>query len=250
MVTRVRAPLILCVLAIASLTLSLARGARAREASSTPDPMTLDIPGFGEAFYYMPRTKARRPILLYLHGRGGNAFEDCRKWARVARQFGWVVCPEAPAPGDNGGHTWNNDAVTAKRIVDATVAALHEQYKGRLRVHGNVLIGFSEGAFLVQQIGLRDPGHWSRWLILAGNDRYWFGDAPQLLEQNRSKIRRVYLLTGENDEVAENTKRAGQMLKSARIPVRVRIAPGLGHEVPTDRMISNYRRPLRWLIRG
>lgn len=212
--------------------------------------MTLDIPGFGEAFYYMPRTKARRPILLYLHGRGGNAFEDCRKWARVARQFGWIVCPEAPAPGDNGGHTWNNDAVTAKKIVDATVAALHEQYKGRLRLRGNVLIGFSEGAFLAQQIGLRDPGHWSRWLILAGNDRYWYGDAPQLLEQNRTKIRRVYLLTGENDEVAENTKRAGQMLKSARIPVRVRIAPGLGHEVPTDRMITNYRRPLRWLIRG
>jgi predicted esterase len=246
----VRFSLILCVVAVASLFLCISRPAHARQSTSTPDPETLDIPGFGEAFYYKPRAKARRPILLYLHGRGGNAFEDCRKWARVARQFGWIVCPEAPALGDNGGHTWNNDAVTAKKIVDATVAALREQYKGRLRARGNILIGFSEGAFLAQQIGLRDPAHWSRWLILAGNDRYWYGDAPQLLEQNRSKIRRVYLLTGENDDVAENTKRAGQMLKSARIPVRVRIAPGLGHEVPSDRMITNYRRPLRWLIRG
>ena len=40
------------------------------------------------------------------------------------------------------------------------------------------------------------------------------------------------------------------MLKGARIRVRVKIAPGLGHEVPGDRMITNYRRPLRWLIRG
>ena len=68
-----------------------------------------------------------------------------------------------------------------------------------------------------------------------------------MLEQNRAKIRRVYLFTGENDEVAENTKRVGEMLKEAHIRVRVKIVPGLGHEVPADRMITNYRRPLRWL---
>jgi predicted esterase len=236
--------------AAAATVLLFSTGARARAGANTPDPMTIDVPGYGEAYYYKPRTRARRPILLYLHGRGGSAFEDCRKWARVARQFGWIVCPEAPASGENGGRTWNNDAPTAKKIVDATVAALMERYKGRIRTRGDVLIGFSEGAFVAQQIGLRDPAHWSRWLILAANDRYWYGDAPQLLEQNRSKIRRVYLFTGENDDVAENTKRAGEMLKSARIPVRVRIAPGLGHEIPADRMITNYRRPLRWLIRG
>ena len=95
---------------------------------------------------------------------------------------------------------------------------------------------------------LRDPKHWNRWLILAANDHYWWGDAPQLLEQNREKIRRVFLFTGEDDQVAENTKRAAEMLKDAHIRVRVKIVPGLGHEVPADRMITNYRRPLRWLV--
>jgi predicted esterase len=232
------------------ITLTSTRRVGAREARPAPDPMTIDVPGFGQAHYYKPRTKAKRPVLLYLHGRGGNAFEDCRKWARVARQFGWIVCPEGPSITDSGGRTWNNDAETAKRIVDATLEALRAEYKGRLRRRGNVLIGFSEGAFVAQQIGLRDPAHWSRWLILAANDQYWFGDAPQLLEHNRAKIRRVVLFTGENDGVVENTRRAGEMLKSARIPVRIRIIPGLGHEVPADRMITNYRRPLRWLIRG
>jgi predicted esterase len=173
--------------------------------------------------------------------------EDCRKWARVARQFGWVVCPQGPSGTDSGGRTWNNDADSAKRIIDATVAALKQQYKGRVRTHGDILIGFSEGAYIAQQVGLRDPSHWNRWLILAANDKYWWGDAPQLLDQNRSKIRRVYLFTGENDQVAENTKRAGEMLKDAHIRVKVKIVPGLGHEVPADRMITNYRRPLRWL---
>jgi predicted esterase len=196
----------------------------------------------------MPRSKSRRPVLLYLHGRNGNVFEDCRKWARVARQFGWVVCPQGPAATEAGGRTWNNDADSARRIVDATLEALREKYKGRLKLRGNILIGFSEGAFIAQQVGLRDPVHFNRWLILAANDRYWFGDATQMLDQNASKIRRVYLFTGENDQVAENTKRAAEMLKTAHVRVRVKIVPGLGHEVPADRMITNYRRPLRWLI--
>ncbi|MGO9839188.1 MAG: alpha/beta hydrolase [Polyangiaceae bacterium] len=234
---------------LASIALFLcARRSEARGGESTPDPTLLEVAGYPDAYFYKPRTKSQRPVLLYIHGRGGNAFEDCRKWARVARRFGWIVCPEGPSAGDSGGRTWNNDPDTAKRIIDATVSALRARFKGRVRARGNILIGFSEGAFIAQQVGVRDPVHWNRWLILAANDRYWSGDAPQLLEQNRSKIRRVYLYTGENDQVAENTKRAGDMLKTARIPVRVRIVPGLGHEVPEDRMITNYRRPLRWLV--
>jgi predicted esterase len=239
-------------LAFAVLVVALAalfpRAALAHEAPTAPDPMVLEVPGFPDAYYVKPRTKARRPVILYLHGRGGNAFEDCRKWARVARIFGWVVCPQGPTVTDTGGHTWNNDPEAAKRIVDATLAALSDQYKGRIKTRGNILIGFSEGAFVAQQIGMRDPVHFSRWLILAANDRYWFGDAPQLLDQNHSKIRRVFLFTGENDGVVENTRRAGEMLKTAHIRVKVKIAPGIGHEVPSDAMITNYRRPLRWLV--
>jgi predicted esterase len=234
-------------LAVLGAVVLYGRVAGAKEETGTPDPMTLDVPGFGDAYYYKPRSKSVRPILMYLHGRGGNAMEDCRKWARVARQFGWVVCPQGPSGTDSGGRTWNNDADSAKKIIDATVAALKAEYKGRVRSHGDILIGFSEGAYIAQQVGLRDPAHWNRWLILAANDKYWWGDAPQLLDQNHAKIRRVYLFTGENDQVAENTKRAGEMLKDAHIRVRVKIAPGMGHEVPADRMITNYRRPLRWL---
>jgi predicted esterase len=235
-------------LLVALVALLTPRGAMAKEAPTTPDPMVLEVPGFGDAYFYKPRSKARRRVLFYLHGRGGNPFEDCRKWARVARQFGWVVCPQGPSTTDTGGRAWSNDADTARRIVDATFAALSDKFKGRVRARGNVLMGFSEGAFIAQQIGVRDPARWSRWLILAANDRYWYGDAPQLLEQNHSKIRRVFLFTGEDDQVAENTRRAGEMLKTAHIRVKVKIAPGIGHEVPADRMITNYRRPLRWLI--
>src|SRR5579883_3570768 len=109
-------------------SLALAGRAAAKEAASAADPLVLQVPGHSDAYYFEPRGKSRKPILMYLHGRGGNAFEDCRKWARVARQFGWVVCPQGPSETETGGRTWNNDADTARKIVDATVAALRAQY--------------------------------------------------------------------------------------------------------------------------
>ena len=108
-VQRIRFALALALATLGALLLH-ARGADAKEEATSPDPMTLEVPGFADAFYYKPRGKSRKPILMYVHGRGGNAFEDCRKWARVARQFGWVVCPQGPAATDTGGRTWNNDA--------------------------------------------------------------------------------------------------------------------------------------------
>jgi predicted esterase len=221
--------------------------ALAKPAAESADPLRLQVPGHDDAFYYRPKSKAQKPILMYLHGRGGHPMEDCRKWAKVASEFGWVICPQGPIGHDAGGRQWGGiDA--SKQAIDAAVGALRAKYKTRVKTRGNVLIGFSEGAFVAQQVGVHDPDKWNRWLILAANDRYWFGDAPQLLVEHKKKIRRVFLFTGENDQVVQNTLRAGEMLKKESIPVRVQVQPGMGHEVPADRMVLNYRRPLRWLI--
>jgi predicted esterase len=228
------------------------REALAKSVSATTtsaEAQVLEVPGQPSAFYYRPRSRDQKHIIMFLHGRGGNAAEDCRKWARAASLFGWVVCPQGPDDRGGGSRTWANNPVAAKTIIDATVLALKEKFKSKVRTRGNILIGFSEGAFIAMQVGLKDPKVWDRWLILGASDQYWMnGDTKAALEESSKKIRRVYLLTGENDGVAENTKRVGDMLKDAKIPVKVRIMTGMGHEVPSDRMITTYRRPLRWLV--
>lgn len=211
------------------------------------EPLVLDVPGMAPAYYYKPVGKGTRPVLMYLHGRGANPHDDCRKWARVGTAFGWVVCPQGGEDRGGGSRAWANSVDSGQRITDAVVAALRAKYKTRVQTRNNILIGFSEGAFIAQQLGIKEPQKWSRWLILAASDRYWFGDSQKVLEDSRRKIRRVFLLTGEHDGVVENTQRAGEMLRSARVNTRVRIVPGMGHEVPADRMVANYRRPLLWL---
>lgn len=210
-------------------------------------PLKLEVPGRGDAYYFKPRAKGQKPVLMYLHGRGGNPAEDCRKWARVGTQFGWVVCPSGPETSESGGRSWGNGAGYAQQIVDDVIVALREKYKGKVKRRGNILIGFSEGAFVAMQVGLKDQKTWDRWLILGATDQYWQQDLTEAFDPNKRKVRRVYLLTGENDQVAKGTERVGDLLKKHKVPNKVKIVPGLGHEVPADRMISTYRRPLAWL---
>lgn len=222
------------------------RAARAKTAV-IGQPLRLEVKGRPDAYYFKPRVKGMRPILMYLHGRGGNPAEDCRKWARVGTQFGWVVCPSGPETTESGGRTWGNGAGYAQIILDDTIKALRAKYKGKVQLRGNVLIGFSEGAFVAMQVGLKDQRTWSRWLILGATDQYWQQDLTDAFDPKKRKVQRVYLLTGKNDQVAQGTERVGTILRKKKVPVRVKIVPGLGHEVPADRMISTYRRPLLWL---
>jgi predicted esterase len=233
--------------AVVAVLCASTSAALAKSARQVADPLRLEVTGHPDAYYYRAHGKGLRPVVLYLHGRGGNPGEDCRKWAKVATQFGWLVCPQGPEDRGGGARSWSNNTDAAKDILGATIQALRDKYKRRVQLRHNILIGFSEGAFVAMQLGLHDPVSYNRWLILAANDQYWFGDTEATLAEDRKKLRRVYLLTGENDEVAENTERVGEMLRKAKVPTRVKIVPAMGHEIPGDRMITTYRRPLLWL---
>jgi predicted esterase len=257
------APVLLATLAVATPTAAAAKPAKAAHAATAAaprvaktaakpslDPQHLDVPGTAGAYFVPPRGKGLRPVVMYLHGRGGNPEEDCKKWAKVASAYGWVVCPAGPEDRGGGSRGWASSPDAAQKVMDASIAALRGKYKGRVQTRNNILVGFSEGAFIAQQVGLKDPQKWSKWLILAASDKYWLGTSDKDLAAARAKIRRVYLLTGETDGVVENTKSVGKMLQKAHVPVKVNIVKGMGHEVPSDKMVANYKKPLAWLSTG
>jgi predicted esterase len=221
-------------------------GARGSATAAGP-PERLEFPGAGPTFYYTPTERGLKPILLYLHGRGGNPELDCTKWGQVAREFGWIVCPSGPEDRGGGARGWSNNWLSAKTIVDRSVAALREKYGRRVQLRGNTLIGFSEGAFIAMNVGVREPEVFNRWLILAANDSYWGGEGQTELERRYARIKRVYLLTGEQDEVVDSTRRVFDLLDQAGVHVIMRTPEDLAHEIPENRMRRLYRRPLRWL---
>jgi predicted esterase/LysM repeat protein len=209
----------------------------------------LSLPGNQRAFYYEPTGAGRlgmRPILVYLHGRGGHPEEDCKRWAPVARRLGWLVCPSGPSAFGNG-RSWDNNWPVANQITMGAVQALRNRYGRRVQLYGNTLVGFSEGAYAAMNVGVREPHTFNRWLILAASTHYWGGAGLEALESARDRVRRVYLITGEHDEVADATRAVEAWLRKAKVTTRVSFPKDMGHELALDRKPFLYAQALRWL---
>jgi predicted esterase len=212
----------------------------------------IDLPGAAPAYYYEPQGRGRlglRPVLVYLHGRGGHPEADCRRWASLARRYGWLVCPSGPVPyGD--GRAWDNNWPSAHHATMAAINALRDKYGRRVQLWGNTLIGFSEGAYAAMNVGVREPRTFNRWLILAANSKYWGGPGLEALGSAKNRVRRVYLITGEHDGVIEGTHQVEQWLQKAGVPTKVMTPSNMGHEVPLEKKTEMYRSALTWLDNG
>lgn len=213
----------------------------------------LDVPGAPPAYYYTPIGRGRlslRPVLMYLHGRGGHPASDCQRWAPVARRLGWLVCPSGPENRGGGARGWNNNWAAGHNVVMATLHALRKKYGHRVQLYGNTLIGFSEGAYVAMNVGVREPRAFNRWLILAADSDYWGPSGLEALQHGRHRLRRVYLITGKQDGVAESTLKVRSWLRKAGVPVHISRPKSMGHEVELERKRPMYRAALVWLARG
>jgi predicted esterase len=212
----------------------------------------IDLPGAAPAYYYEPAGKGRlglKPVLVYLHGRGGHPEADCRRWAGLARRYGWLVCPSGPVPyGD--GRAWDNNWPSAHHATMAAINALRDKYGRRVQLWGNTLIGFSEGAYAAMNVGVREPRTFNRWLILAANSKYWGGPGLEALGSAKNRVRRVFLITGEHDGVIEGTHQVETWLQKAGVPTRVITPSNMGHETPLEKKTEMYRAALSWLDAG
>ncbi len=212
----------------------------------------IDLPGVGPAYFYQPTGPGRlamRPLYVYMHGRGGNPGHDCRRWAPIVRRLGWLVCPSGPgARGDGRG--WNNNWAVGQRTALAVVKGFRDQFGRRVQLYGNTLIGFSEGAYVTMNVGVREARTFNRLLILAGKTSYWGGPGLEALAKSKSRLRRVYLITGEQDGVIEGTHQLRDILKKHSVPTRISTPADMGHEVALERKQSMYRAALGGLERG
>lgn len=209
----------------------------------------LQLPRGQRAFYYEPvgaGRKAMRPMLIYLHGRGGHPEQDCKRWAPLARRLGWLVCPSGPS-AHGSGRAWDNNWISAHQITMAAVQALRDRYGRRVQLYGNTLMGFSEGAYAAMNVGVREPRTFNRWLILAANTKYWGGPGLEALDTARERVRRVYLITGQHDEVVDGTRQVEAWLRGARVTTRIATPKDMGHELALEKKPFLYEQALRWL---
>jgi LysM repeat protein/predicted esterase len=215
-------------------------------------PETLSVTPTSTVYFYRPLGRGRlglKPVIVYLHGRGNQPALDCQRWAPIARKLGWLVCPSGPEARGSG-RGWQSNWALGQKIVDASIAALRQRFGRRVQLYGNTLIGFSEGAFVAMNIGVREPRVFNRWLILAGSSTYWGGPGLEALAGARRTLKRVFLITGAEDAVMPGTGDALRRLQAAQVPARMAAPQDMGHEVLLKRKSGLYEAALVWLDRG
>jgi len=213
------------------------------------DPERLDLPGLAGAYFYRPSGGGRQRVLVYLHARGADPRQSCRKWHESTPRFGWLVCPIGPHTHERGGaaRQWRNDVGYARRESMAALQRLSELFPRRVQRYDNVVMGFSEGAYVGMNIGLQEPMTFPRWLIIAPNDGYIDGEADRIRRLAQHSPR-IYLITGRHDEIYREALLAEQRLVRAlgRRRVKHRIMDRAGHELPPE-FVPVTRRALLWL---
>ncbi|MBL8600643.1 MAG: hypothetical protein JNK72_01835 [Myxococcales bacterium] len=210
------------------------------------EPEVLEMTGIPDAWFYRPRGGGMRRVFVYLHARGADPREDCRRFSAIIPRYGWLVCPVAPGRRTPTAFTWNNNAAVARRYATTAVTTLRARFARRVRATDNVIMGFSEGAFVAMQTGLAEPTIFPRWVIFAAHDGY-IGLNTELYPAARAALRRVYLLTGVGDGIVERTRRADALMRRHRLGrVQMRILPGAHHELPPD-FVPEVRRALTFV---
>ena len=215
--------------------------------SSSGPPQRLALSGNASGYYYEPAAKSGQlPVFMVLHGRGANAAAFCDAWAPVVRPMGWLVCPTGHA-SHGGGNSWANDWVSGRKAMRNALTALRDKYGRRVQLYGNTLIGFSEGAFVAMNVGVREPRTYNRWLILGASASYWGALGDSLLAKSRASVRRVGLITGQLDIVHPGTLQTQSLLKKQGISVRLWDPEQMGHVVDLQQSRQMYEHALRWL---
>ena len=181
------------------------------------------------------------PLVLGLHGRGANA-EDLSGMASWLNPEGYrFVLPEGPLPIENApwetGYAWfalgQQQAATVARSRELLMALIDEiEQRYATPRERMALVGFSQGAVMALEIGLRSPRPFAGVVAMSG-----FLYAPETLgpELRAGRDRRILLLHGTYDEVVtiDGARLARDVLEAAGLEPEYHELP-IGHQVSPD----------------
>ena len=166
-----------------------------------------------------------RPLIVVLHGYGDVPKANAELYRKAARRRGAIVAaPSGLRPGPGGrGFSWTFRDEAEWWVLRALerLAAAHPVDPDRV-----ILAGFSQGANVALEVGLRHSDRFAGLLPLAG--RFEADRMPMPAAGGP----RVYLLTGARDPGVDSFRQAERRLAGAGLDARLRVVRGMGHSYP------------------
>jgi predicted esterase len=180
------------------------------------------------------------PVVMMLHGMCGDPLSICDFWSRAGREGSWLVCPGGNVTcGD--ARDWAGSGEVKAASIEESFAALYKAYgRAVARDRGDILIGFSRGAFVARDVAYARPGRF-RGLILLGAVIQ-----PDPARLKAAGVRRVVMAAGEYDMARPTMRRSAAAMSAAGLPSRYVSLGRIGHALP-DNLEGVLRDALRWI---
>jgi phospholipase/carboxylesterase len=196
--------------------------------------------GQGGGLSYMeiapPHAPRDLPLVVTLHGRGASADDLAPLAPELDATHYRYVFPNGRLPVDLGGwmgFAWYEignqatDVPASRAAVEALLADLWA--RSGLGPARTVLVGFSQGAVLTLDVGLRSAERFAGLVAMSG---YLFEDASLPAALERARDQRVLIVHGVEDAVLpiDRGRAARQTLAAAGLQPEYHEFP-MGHEV-------------------
>lgn len=175
---------------------------------------------------------AKMPLLIAVHGYGGNASETLESWKPLTAQ-GWLVAAvQSSIPIGSGVYGWSDEGRACQEICDH-FRQLLEQYPVDLQ--HVVAGGFSQGGGLVVRMAIRQEIPMNGFIAVAPylpGAEVMAKEAIQGIEQGKKP--RGYLVVGGQDHLQDGFGPIAGLLGSVSVPHQIERHPETGHAYPPE----------------
>ena len=173
------------------------------------------------------------PVIIALHGGNSSYEEFAEYWPRIAEALhAIVVVPPGILRFSDVTNSWGYDVAPVEKMLIELVQSIKAQRVGDSnRIY---LAGFSQGAQMTIEVGLRHPELFSGLVSICG----FAEQAPDSIALARSRKDRLRVLMicadHENPHYKLLSARVEAALQDAAIPLKVDCEQGTLHEMPLD----------------
>ena len=196
----------------------------------------------GSILAFPPLPGATKPLtVVYLHGIHGRAENGCPWLHEGASEIGWLVCPSGNEHLANDTYSWGGSVADQRAVVARAERAA--QAEGADAASANVIVGFSQGAYVALDLVHARLGHY-RGLALIGADV-----EPSKAALDSAGVTRIVLAAGALDASFGPLQRAAARLRREGVDVRFVDLGRIGHSYATTDKEA-LRDAIAWLGRS
>lgn len=173
----------------------------------------------------------KTPLLVVLHGAGGNMNEAAATWKKAADKAGAILLTPQGTMKQGEGFNWGQDMDTVEENVMMAidkVAGEHKIDKSKI-----ILAGFSQGAMATWSLALRNPDTFCGIIPVSGPCNAKSDSAFE--DADLAKLKVYTILGGEDKaDMLKSAKDAAKKLEKKGAKVKIAEFEDLGHAYPEN----------------